>query len=509
MTEVRLTNAQARRIALAAQGIGRVDRDRPVTMRQVQSVVDGIGQFQIDSVNVLVRAHLMPLFSRLGRYDTALLTRAASQAPRRLFEYWGHAASLIDVCLYPALRFRMATAHPWASIREIVDVHPDAPDALLDAIRQRGPSTARDLNTDTTPKGRGWWNWSSTKTLLEWLFHAGRIAVVRRNNAFERVFDLPEQVLPPELAQAPPLARQDAHVVLVRRAAKALGVATARGLADYFRTSTSETLQAIGELEDAGELVPTTVDGTPGRAWLWHEARRPKAIEAATLISPFDSLAFERVFDLPERVLPEAVGQSPPLARADAHIVLVRRAAQALGVATARSLGDYFRTSTTETRKAIDALAATGELLPAKVDGASAQAWLWHEARRPRAVNTATLVSPFDSVAFERRRLAGLFGVDYTIGLYTPAAQRTHGYYVYLFILDDAIVARTDLKADRQAGVLRVQSAWLEDAAVHHRDRVARALVGELYRLARWLALKDIAVTGAGDLSADVGRALG
>ena len=401
MTELRLSNAQARRVALAAQGIGQACRDGPVTMRRVQGVIDSIGQFQIDSVNVLARAHLMPLFSRLGVYDTALLTRATSQTPRRLFEYWGHAASLIDVNLYPALRFRMADAHPWASIREIVDQHPDAPNDLVDAIRQRGPSTARDLNTDTAPKGRGWWNWSSTKTLLEWLFHAGQVAVVRRNNAFERVFDLPERVLPAAVAQAPPLSRPDAHVVLVRRAAAALGVATARSLADYFRTSTAETRLAIDTLVDAGELIPVTVDDSP------------------------------------------------------------------------------------------------------------APTWMWHQARRPRSISAAALVSPFDSVAFERRRLAGLFGVDYTIGLYTPAAQRTHGYYVYLFILDDAIVARTDLKADRQAGVLRVQSAWLEDAAAPQRVRVATELVAELRRLAQWLGLANIAVTGVGDLASQVEVALG
>jgi len=152
---IRLTGPQARRVALAAQGIGRFDRDRPVTMRQVQTVVDKVAQFQIDSVNVLARAHLMPLYSRLGAYDPALLTRASSQPPRRLFEYWGHAASLIDVACYPALRFRMGEQHPWASVRDIIDEHPQAADQLVDAIGQRGPSTARDLNTDQTPSARG------------------------------------------------------------------------------------------------------------------------------------------------------------------------------------------------------------------------------------------------------------------------------------------------------------------------------------------------------------------
>lgn len=405
---MRVSAAAARRIALAAQGIGQFDRDRSlatnggtgVTMRQVQRVIDDVAQFQIDSVNVMVRAHQMPLFTRLGAYDPALLTRAAYQRPQRLFEYWGHAASLIDARLYPALRFRMRDARPWAFIDELVAAHPDAPDRLLDVIRARGPSTPRDLSQDETPKGRGWWNWSSTKTLLEWLFHTGQVAVVRRNSAFERVFDLPERVLP----------------------------------AAYF--------------------------------------------------------------------------DAPPLSSEDAHIELVRRAARSLGIATARSLADYFRTSPTPTRRAIDVLEATGELIPVETDGAPAPTWLWHEARRPRRIETAALVSPFDSLVFERRRLLALFGVDYTIGLYTPKDQRTHGYYVYLFVLDDQIVARADLKADRQAGVLRAQSAWLEPPAQHQRQRVAESLAGELRRAAGWLGLTDIAVANRGDLSESLARAV-
>jgi len=370
-------------------------------MRQVQGVIDDVAQFQIDSVNVVVRAHQMPLFTRLGAYDPKLLTRAAYERPQRLFEYWGHAASLIDVKLYPALRFRMADARPWAFIKELVDAHPTAPDELLDVIRERGPSSPRELDTAPTQKERGWWNWSSTKTLLEWLFHTGRVAVVRRNSAFERVFDVSERVIPKAYFDAPPLDVQDAHVALVRRAAQALGVATAHSLADYFRTSPAETRQAIATLEASGELIPATADGAPAPVWLWHAAARPRRIEACCLVSPFDSLAFER------------------------------------------------------------------------------------------------------------RRLKTLFGVDYTIGLYTPKEQRTHGYYVYLFVLDENIVARTDLKADRAAGVLRVQSAWLEQPAEPQRTRVAEALAGELRRLAAWQGLTDVVAAKVGDLHRDLVRALG
>jgi uncharacterized protein YcaQ len=276
--------------------------------------------------------------------------------------------------------------------------HPGAPDDLLETIRQRGPSTARDLDVEPVHGRRGWWNWSSTKQLVEWLFRSGQLAVVRRNNAFERVFDLPERVVPPAVRQSPALARDEAHVVLVRRAARALGVATTRSLADYFRTTLAETTRAVIALADSGELIPVTVEDTP--------------------------------------------------------------------------------------------------------------AWLWHGARRPRVIHAAALVSPFDSLAFERRRLATLFGVDYTIGLYTPADQRTYGYYVYLFVMDDVIVARTDLKADRQASVLRVHSVWLEPPAEPRRLRVAAALAAELRRTATWVGCADITVGSAGNLAPDLGRAL-
>jgi len=397
---VRLTAGQARRIALAAQGIGVADRDQLVTMRQMQQVINAVAQFQIDSVNVMVRAQLMPSFARLGAYDVALLTRASTQPPQRLFEYWGHAASLIDVDLYPALRFRMAEAHPWSGVRELVANHPGVADDLIEAIRERGPSTASELNPDTLPRERGWWNWSDTKTLLEWLFHTGRVTVLRRNNSFERVFDLTERVLPAAALEAPPLDRAQAHVTLARRAMQALGVATTRSVAEYFRTDLVETRHAVAVLADAGEVIPAAVTGTAEPVWLWAKARRPRTMAACALVSPFDSLAFDR------------------------------------------------------------------------------------------------------------RRLLELFGIDYRIGLYTPATQRTRGYYAYLFVLDDSFAARVDLKADRQRGVLRVQGAWFEEGVTTQGSRVGTELAVELRRLAQWLGLTDITVEPVGDLSADVARSL-
>jgi len=392
---VYLTSAQARRIALAAQGIG-VDRDKHVTMRQVQSAITRLGQFQIDSVNVLARAHTMPLFTRLGAYDQQLLTRAASAPPRRLFEFWGHAASLIDIDLYPAMQFRRDDAPnlAWREMRELAKTQPELIEQVAMAVAEQGPVTARDLDFNETRTRNQWgWNWSRAKTALEWLFWCGKVAVASRNSQFERVYDIPERVIPaPYLAADPP----NTH---------------------------------------------------------------------------------------------------------DAHLTLVRRAARALGIGTAKCLGDYFRTATAPTQAAITDLAARGELTEAEVEGVKAQTWLWHEAVRPRAIQAAALVSPFDSLVFERRRLATFFRTEYSLGIYTPPDKRVHGYYVYLFLLGDEFVARTDLKADRANSTLLVQSAWLEPEAEPIRSRVATELMGELRRLADWLDLANISIADSGTLS--------
>lgn len=185
-----LTLAAARRIALAAQGFG---LDRPsggVTMRQVQAVIDRVAQFQIDSVNVAVRAHYMPLFSRLGGYDPALLDRAAGRAPRRLFEYWAHAACLIDVALQPAFRMAMRrrTAEPGGAVRRILAAKPDLLDRIVADVRASGPLTARQIDNVEERRRDDWgWNWSEAKYVLEHLFDGGTVAAARRNSQFERV----------------------------------------------------------------------------------------------------------------------------------------------------------------------------------------------------------------------------------------------------------------------------------------------------------------------------------
>ena len=381
-------------MALAAQGFGRPRPERTIGIRDIQAVIDRVAQFQIDSINVVTRAHFVPLFSRLGPYDVALLERAAHTSPRRLFEYWGHAASLIDVTLQPQLRFRMQAGFRdvWAGVERVARNNPSLVDLVREEVAERGPISARQLEYQEERTRDNWgWNWSSVKTVMEWLFYTGDITSARRNSQFERVYDLPERVLPRSVLQAPTPTPEDSVRSLVRRAASALGVGSEACLRDYFRTRPAMTRAAIADLVDSGELIPVQVDGRT----------RP--------------------------------------------------------------------------------------------------AYLWHEARMPRKINARALLSPFDSMVFERSRLEWLFDFSYRIEIYVPEPKRTYGYYVYPFLLGDRFAARVDLKADRTKGVLRVNSAWLEPG--QEAGQVAAELRNELTTMACWLGLSDIEVAPRGDLA--------
>lgn len=395
---IRLRPAAARRVALAAQGFG-ADRDAVVTARQLQQVIDQVGQFQIDSINVLTRAHHMPLYSRRGPYDPAVLEKASSRAPRRLFEYWGHAASLIDIQLEPALRWRMARAREeaWGSMVRVADDHPGLVEQVLAEVAAHGPITARGIEYEEERRRDHWgWNWSAVKTACEWLLWSGQLTSAGRNPQFERRYALPDQVIGADILATPTPDRAEAIIALVARSARALGIASLGCLADYFRLPRADTAAAITHLADTGELIPATVDG-------WAQ----------------------------------------PL-------------------------------------------------------------WLWHGARRPRAVAATALISPFDSLIFERNRLKALFGVDYKIEIYVPEAKRQYGYYSYCLLHEEAIVARVDLKGDRSTGTLLVQSAWREPAAPAAMDdqHIARALAGELATVAAWQGLDEITVRAKGTLAA-------
>ena len=285
----RLSTAEARRIALAAQGFG---SGAPRTLR---GVVDRVGLFQIDSVNVLVRAHYLPAFSRLGRYRTEQLERSAWYAPRRLFEYWGHEASLLPVRLHPFLRWRMdrAVDEAWGGMRRVARDHPDVVARVLDTIRERGPVPASALVEDRPRRSGPWWDWSDVKRACEWLFWSGQITSARRRN-FERWYDVPERVLPREVLAAPTPPVDEAQRELVRVAARALGVAAERDLRDYFRLPAHDARARVAELVEAGELLPVEVEGWRLPAYLAACARVPRRVDARALIGPFDSLVWER-----------------------------------------------------------------------------------------------------------------------------------------------------------------------------------------------------------------------
>src|SRR3954469_23436728 len=247
-----ISAAEARRIALGAQGFARVPLEAPPGARQIRSrVLSHVGLIQIDSVNVLDRAHYLPAFSRLGPYDKDALDRLSQKAPRRLFEYWGHEASLIPVELHPHLRWRMRRAHDdaWGGMPRIARDRPDLVAAVLEDLLDRGPLTASQLahlDEPRAPKGP-WWDWSDVKRALEFLFWSGEITSARRRR-FERLYDVPERVLPKAVLDTATPEDDEAQRALLRVAARSLGVATEPDLRDYFRLPTAESKARVAEL---------------------------------------------------------------------------------------------------------------------------------------------------------------------------------------------------------------------------------------------------------------------
>jgi uncharacterized protein YcaQ len=301
-----LTQRQARRIALAAQGF--TDRAHATpALKTLERTVARTGVLQVDSVNVLQRAHYMPLYSRMGPYDVDLLRRASTtggRRPRHLVEYWAHVQALMPVELWPLMRHRMEKYRSERGKWGFVASDPDLEQRVLDAVDDRGPVTARDLeeefSTGPRTKEHWGWNWSEARKVLDYLFLVGDVAIAGRNAQFEVVYDLPERVLPAAVLAAPTPTPQEAVTELVRRAARSHGVASAADLADYYRLRLQpapgkpSTKVAVDELVEAGELVPVAVQGWKRQGYLHRDARLPRKVGARTLLSPFDPVVWER-----------------------------------------------------------------------------------------------------------------------------------------------------------------------------------------------------------------------
>jgi uncharacterized protein YcaQ len=299
----RISALMARRIALAAQGIGRARPDAPAR-RHVLGMVQRLGALQIDSVNVLTRAHYMPAFSRLGAYPRAALETLAwgNKRERALFEYWGHEASLLPFAMQPLFRWRMARAERgqglWSGLARFAAEHKRQVAAAMAEIRNNGVMAAADL-TDGGASQSAWWGWSDGKKAFEYLFWSGQLAVAGRRGNFERLYDLPERVLPVSILAIPTPDEADAQRALVAIAARALGIGTAGDFGRYFRLGPAAG-DRVAELAEAGELIPVEVTGWGRSAYLHRDAVIPRRIAAQTLVSPFDPLLWER--DRAERV---------------------------------------------------------------------------------------------------------------------------------------------------------------------------------------------------------------
>jgi len=375
--------AEARRIALAAQQFSGREL-ASVSASKIRRLVGALGAVQIDSVNVLVRSHFLPAYSRLGAYDRTLLQNIKYGKSRRLFEYWAHEASLLPVELYPLLRWRMERAKRgsgmWRHVAQTGRERRMLIERVRGTIEERGPMSASDFEEPRT--GESWWGWNDTKRALEYLFWCGEITTKARRSSFERVYDLTERVLPAEVLSAPQFTEAEAQRELTMRAARAHGIATEADLRDYFRLDTADSQARVAELVDAGQLIPVGVRGWKQQAYLHPDASLPRKVSASALLSPFDSL-------------------------------------------------------------------------------------VWNRARTKR-----------------------LFDFHYRIEIYTPAHKRIHGYYVLPYLVNERLVARVDLKSDRAAGTLRVHAVHYEPEV--DRKAVAARLRDDLAEMATWLGLDGV-----------------
>lgn len=292
---VDFSRAESRSIALAAQGLDAPRRGKAARVSLLRTI-DRLGVLQIDAVNVLARAHYVPLFSRHGPYASKHLDDAAYGSTRSLFEYWGHQASLLPVAMQPLFRWRMERAASlqqiYSGLAKFVRARRAYVDGVLAEVATRGPLRASELEASTPRKG-GWWGWSDGKRALEFLFWAG-LVTTRTRKSFERVYDLTERVLPAEVTTAPTPSVEDAHRELVKISARSLGIATDDDIADYFRLRLGDVRPRIQELVEAAVLRPVRIDGIARPAYLAAGAKIPRAATGRAILSPFDPLVWHR-----------------------------------------------------------------------------------------------------------------------------------------------------------------------------------------------------------------------
>ena len=380
-----LSIADARRIALAAQGFDTARPKTKATQRQVDALISRLGVIQIDSVNVLVRSQELPLFARLGNHDRNAIPKATKA--QKLFEYWGHEAAHLPVDLYPLFRWKMNAARKgkvthWG-LTSFYEENKAFVKRTLKHVTTNGPTTSRELSTRTEKKGT-WWDWDEAKVALEYLFLTGQLMSRGRGSDFARIYDTPERVLPQRVFDAATPSEHDARKQLLVRSAIAQGVATSSDLADYYRQKPAAVKPLIAELVEEGELRAVAVDGWTENAFVHRNAKLPKQLHASALLSPFDSL-------------------------------------------------------------------------------------VWCRPRNER-----------------------LFDFHYRIEIYTPKEKRKFGYYVLPFMMNGEMVGRVDLKADRANGVLQALSVHTEKGV--KRSSINDALNAELRVMATWLQLDRVQI---------------
>jgi uncharacterized protein len=372
----------------------------------VRATAARLSAIQIDSVNVLARAHYLPTFSRYGPYPMAALDDLV-HGRRELFEYWGHAACFLPIDLYPLMRWRMDNqGEAWTRLSTKQKAFNEA---VYREVAERGPLTASAISIAGKSTGP-WWGWSAGKEAAELLFRQGRLMVAGRRH-FERLYDIPERVVPKAVLDAAPIKPSDAKKALIVRAARAMGVGTARDIAQYFH-----------------------IDAWWDRHWI--------------------------------------KGRRPP-----------------------RHLNGLF-----------DELVEDGRLERITVEQWKQPAFVVPGVKVPRTVAAGAIVSPFDPVLWERKWTKAVFGFDYQIEIYVPGPKRIYGYYVLPFLLGDRFAARVDLKADRKTSTLIVHAAYVEAGC--DPGTVAAALATELRQIAAWLSLEIVAVGSKGNLARPLKRAL-